>query len=66
VTAQTPAQRQAAHLARKRRATGMAPLTELVVTCWCEQSYVGVSPADVLNGRTGSCGAPGCEAGDET
>jgi hypothetical protein len=32
----------------------------LRVLCWCEQSIVIVPADDVRDGRTRSCGAPGC------
>lgn len=31
----------------------------LLVTCWCEASFVSIDRAEVLAGRTGSCG-PDC------
>jgi hypothetical protein len=33
---------------------------ELRVTCWCEMHVVVVPAADVRNGLTTTCGAPGC------
>lgn len=41
-------------------ASGAAPSGYLAVNCWCEASIVGVTKADLLAGRTGSCGRHGC------
>ena len=35
---------------------------ELAVDCWCRTTVVHVSPYEILNMRTGSCGRSGCEA----
>lgn len=35
----------------------------LAVSCWCEKFYVSVPEADVLAGRTASCGRPNCAPG---
>lgn len=32
----------------------------LAVTCWCERAVVHVEADVVWNGRTASCGRPGC------
>lgn len=34
--------------------------TDLPVTCWCEQHIVHVPAHQVKEGRTRSCGRPGC------
>lgn len=33
---------------------------QLAVSCWCEDTIVVVDRSEVVAGRTGSCGAPGC------
>lgn len=33
---------------------------ELLTTCWCETSYLLVPAADVIAGRTRSCGRDNC------
>ncbi len=40
--------------------TGSTHDGRLAAACWCEHGFVLVTPADVLNGRTGSCGRPDC------
>lgn len=35
---------------------------DLWVTCWCETEIVAVPAADVLAGRTASCGRNGCSS----
>lgn len=44
-------------LARRARPVN---IDDLPVTCWCEQGYVWVPPADVRNGQTRSCGLRAC------
>ena len=37
----------------------------LPVSCWCERNMVAVTPSDVRDGRTASCGHPTCHAPGE-
>ena len=49
------------------RATGITPPSydDVMSTCWCDQSFVWVKPADVLNGRTDTCYRPDCKPPQE-
>lgn len=59
----TQLERNREYRARKRARERAAarPPEPLWATCWCEATFVKVMPVDVLNGRTGSCGVPGCD-----
>lgn len=45
---------------RQRALCAGVPAGHMRVTCWCEATYVAVTPDDVWNGRTASCGADRC------
>ena len=34
----------------------------LAASCWCQRAIVAVTPAEVLAGKTASCGRPACSA----
>lgn len=36
------------------------PNGDMAVECWCREAIVFVTPSDVREGRTGSCGLPDC------
>ena len=53
----------AIYQANRRLANGRVKATAdgaMAVNCWCEATVVGVAREDLLAGRTGSCGRPGC------
>lgn len=33
---------------------------DMLVTCWCEATFVHMPAADIAAGRTASCGRPDC------
>ena len=45
-----------------RRNTALRPGydDDVLVSCWCQYTFVEVPAADIRNGRTGSCGLPQC------
>jgi hypothetical protein len=45
---------------RRRLLAPVVHIDDLAVTCWCESTVVHVRRADLLAGRTASCGNPHC------
>lgn len=51
---------RAYHRNRGRITNKAVPIDSLLSVCWCCATYLFVPRADVLAGRTESCGSPNC------